>query len=169
MMKLSMMLDAYGWHCFARSVSRSRSKVKVICILQNVKTNHIKSTVQSLLMELSKTCFFGKTLLPPLTCSTHWHDMLTDSWGLTTFLPSTRGGRSSYYFFFVYLQLTLVMKMTILIICVISCLLAVNFDYKNDDCEKDRLTWCIFFVFVKKFVFKLFWLFRKTNRKRHLF
>jgi hypothetical protein len=37
MMKLSMMIDAYGWHCFARSVSRS--KVKVICILVAKRKN----------------------------------------------------------------------------------------------------------------------------------
>jgi hypothetical protein len=37
-MKLSMMI-AYGWHYFARSVSRSRSKVKVICILVAKRKN----------------------------------------------------------------------------------------------------------------------------------
>jgi hypothetical protein len=48
------MIDTYERHRFARSLSRSRSKVKVICILvAKRKKNYIKSPVQSLLMELS--------------------------------------------------------------------------------------------------------------------
>jgi hypothetical protein len=45
-------IDTYEMHRFA--VSRSRSKVKVICVLvAKLKKNHIKSPVQSLLMKFS--------------------------------------------------------------------------------------------------------------------
>jgi hypothetical protein len=48
------MINTYERHLFARSVSRSRSKVKVICVLvAKLKKIYIKSPVQSLLMELS--------------------------------------------------------------------------------------------------------------------
>ena len=53
-MKLSKMIDTYGRHRFARSMSRSRSKVKVTFVyVAELLKNHEKSTFQFFLMKHS--------------------------------------------------------------------------------------------------------------------